>query len=112
MALKHALAALPDDRATRSAVGEVLLLLAGHKGQTIHHDAVLRATGLDSKSVCGILGALDAGEVVSCSADFSECVYEPDPVMEIEVKLFMRTAQKSATDLRQNAERFRRLGHC
>lgn len=112
MALKHALAVLPDDRATRSAVGEILLLLAAHRGQSVGHDAVLRATGLDSKSVCGILGALHSADVVSCTPDFSECLYEPDPVMEIEVKLFMRNAQKGASDLRQNAERFRRLGHC
>ena len=113
MSLRTALASLPDDRATASAVREVVAYFSAHRVSEIEADRVVRATGMAPERVEPVLAALCAASVLHCDGDFRlhGISFEPDSVLELEVARFLRVAGTPDSRLQASVGRYRnRLG--
>lgn len=110
VSLRKALAALPDDRGTRFAASGVVEFLEAHRGERFDLRGVTRGTGLDSVRVEPILRALAEAFVIDCDGDprSTSCRYEPDSVLSLEVRHFLRSRGGGAdAELRRGVDRFR-----
>ena len=108
MSLRKALAALPDDRDSAAAARMVITFFHRHAHDPVGADRVARATGLPLDRAEPVMSALAAGGVLHCDRDLglSECRYEPDRILALEVDRFMRTTDSSAR-LQSGVDRYR-----
>ncbi len=106
MSLRNALASLPDDRATRVAVTEVLAYV---HGTTSDVDAcrVARVTGLRLSTVQQVLDVLAGGVVLDCSGDPPRYRYHPDTVNDLEVSRYLRSRSTHDSRVQGSVDRFR-----
>ena len=109
MSLRTALAALPDDRDTATAVREVMTYFGAHPRTPIEPDRLMQATSLSSVRVEPVLAALSEGRVLHCAGDprLAPCVFEPDHVLALEVERFLRVAGITNVRLQSSVGRFR-----
>jgi hypothetical protein len=109
MSLRRALAALPDDRDTATAIREVVAFFNGHRGEAVDPMRVARATGLGEVRVAPVLRALFTASVVDCDGDSGggKCTYEPDGALDIEVRRFLRVSGAVGGGLQRRVDRFR-----
>jgi hypothetical protein len=113
MSLRTALAALPDDRSTASAVHEVISFFSAHQGDVVAEDRVSRATGLSRDRVELVLRSLCVAGVLHCDGDprLTSVSFDPDRILELEVERFLRVAVKPDSRLQASVGKFRnRLG--
>ena len=106
VSLRNALAVLPDDRATRVAVTEVLAYV---RGTTADVDAprVARVTGLSLPTVEHLLDVLAGGVVLDCSGDPPRYRYHADTVNDLEVSRFLRSRSTHDSRVQGSVDRFR-----
>jgi len=109
MSLRRALSALPDDRDTVATVRQVVAVFAGHPGESVDAERIVRSTGLSPMRVEPVLCALADTHVIDCDGDprLHPCTYRPDAVLSLEVRRFMRVAGGVETRLQRGADRFR-----
>lgn len=114
MSLRKALAGLPDDRDTVIAARKVMAFFHRHAHDPVGADRVSRATGLSQDRTVPVMSALAQGGVLHCDGDppLSECRYEPDRILALEVDRFMRTTDSTSARLQSGVDRYRdRFGH-
>jgi len=106
VSLRNALAALPDDRATRVAVTEVLAYV---RRATAEVDAprVARVTGIGLSTVERVLDVLAGGVVLDCSGDPPRYRYHADTVNDLEVSRFLRSRSTQDSRVQGSVDRFR-----
>jgi len=106
VSLRNALAVLPDDRATRAAVTEVLAYV---RGTTAEVDAsrVARVTGIGLSMVERVLDVLAGGVVLDCSGDPPHYRYHADTVNDLEVSRFLRSRSTHDSRVQGSVDRFR-----
>ncbi len=109
MSLRKALAALPDDRTTRSAIHGVVAYLDTHREVPFELRGITRGTGLDDVKVESVLSALADAYVIDCDGDprSASCTYRPDSVLLLEVRQFLRTSGGGDVRLQRGVDRFR-----
>jgi hypothetical protein len=109
VSLRRALAALPDDRTTRSALHSVVSYLDTHKDVPFDLTGVTRGTGLDDRRVESVLCELARAFVIDCDGDprSTSCTYKPDSVLSLEVRQFLRTSGGGDARLQRGVDRFR-----
>jgi len=107
--LRRALAALPDDLATRNSVRTVVAYLQSHEGERFDAEKLRRGTGVSEQRIESVLCALAQGYVVDCDGDprFTPCIFSPDPVLSLEVRRYLRVAGGSDARLQRGVDRFR-----
>ena len=113
MSLRTALAALPDDRSTATAVHEVVAFYSAPPHDEVGEDRVTRATGLSHDRVDLVLRSLCRAGVLHCDGDprLTSVSFDPDRILELEVERFLRVAVKPDTRLQASVGKFRnRLG--
>jgi len=109
MSLRRALSALPDDRDTVLAARKVITYFHRHAHDPVGADRVARATGLSHDRAEPVISALAQGGVLHCDGDpcLSECSYEPDRMLALEVDRFMRTTDSTSARLQSGVDRYR-----
>jgi hypothetical protein len=109
MSLRTALAALPDDRGTVHVAREVVACFAAHPREPFGVDRIARATGLDAGRVEPVIRCLTAEVVLDCDGDprLHPCVFDPGPVLQLEVERFLRSASPDAARMHTSIGRFR-----
>jgi hypothetical protein len=109
VSLRKALAALPDDRTTRSALHGVVSYLDTHRDVPFELSGITRGTGLDDVRVESVLRALAAAFVIDCDGDprSTSCTYKPDSVLSLEVRQFLRNSGGGDARLQRGVDRFR-----
>ena len=113
MSLRTALASLPDDRATMHAVREVVACFAAHPHEPLGAQRLARSTAIDIERIEPVLRSLAASVVIDCDGDpsLNPCVFNPGPVLQLEVERFLRSASPDVTKMHSSIGRFRsRLG--
>lgn len=114
VSLRRALAALPDDRDTAAAARKVIMFFHGHAHDPVGAERVARATGLSPDRTLPVMSALALEGVLNCDGDpsLSQCRYEPDRILALEVDRFMRTSNSSSVRVQSGIDRYRdRFGH-
>lgn len=107
MSLRRALMALPDDAATRAVAVGVVGFLDLHPNEVVPTDRIERATGLDHDRVAPVISAFADALVVDCDDPAGRgYVYHPDPVLELEVRRFLRSGAADAR-LHKGIDRYR-----
>jgi hypothetical protein len=109
MSLRTALSELPDDRDTSAAVREVVTYFQRHAHTPLAADRVVRATGLTSSRTEPVLKALAEGGVLHCDGDprLTECSYDPDRILALEVDRFLRVGGNTNVRLQTSVGRYR-----
>jgi hypothetical protein len=108
MSLRRALEALPDDRETKSATRSVVAFFEEHPNEAVGCDRISRATGLARSRVESIVHALIDGYVIDCGGSReSACTFVPTPVLELEVRRYLRSSATPHSTLQRGTERFR-----
>jgi len=109
VSLRKALAALPDDLATRTTVRSVVTFLQSHAGESFDARRISRGTGTSVQGVESVLCALAHGFVVDCDGDprCSTCTFSPDAVLDLEVRRYLRGTGRDDTRLHRGIDRFR-----
>lgn len=109
MSLRRALSALPDDRDTVAAVREVVAFLSLHPGEPMDVERVTRSTGVSSVRVEPVMCALAEALVIDCDGDprLHEFTYQPDAVLSLEVRRFLKVAGGVESRLHRGVDRFR-----
>lgn len=109
MGLRTTLALLPDDRATDSAVREVIAFFRAHAHEPVEASRVARATGLSSQRVDPVIGALVKGRVLDCDGDplMEPSRFDPDTMLAMEVRRFLRDRDSASTRAHAGVDRFR-----
>jgi len=107
MSLAAALRELPNDRATRAAVVEILSYLEDHPARGIEASHMATVLGLSVGDVELVLAALGHGFVVDCGADEQRCTYAPAPSVRTEVERFLYTSGRARSRHQGSVERFR-----
>lgn len=109
MSFRRAIEALSDDRETVMATREIVAFFQRHRGEAVERSRVARATGVPAGRVEAILGALAGAHVIDCDRDSStaDVTYNPDSVLELEVRRFLRVSDTVGSGLRRKADRFR-----
>jgi hypothetical protein len=100
---------LPDDRATVSAAREILAFFNAHAHEPISPDRLVRATGLPADRTEAVLGVLAGSFVLDCDGDpgLAPSSYDPDTVLALEVRRFLRVHEATNTRLQSDIDRFR-----
>jgi hypothetical protein len=114
VSLRTALASLPDDRTTASAVREVVAFFAAHEHTSIDLQRLARATALSEERARGVVQVLCSAGVLHCDGDpqLRDSSFEPDGVLSMEVDRFLRSASAPTARLQASVGRYRnRLGH-
>lgn len=105
MSLDRALTGLPGDRATETAVREILEVMSVHAGEWMSaSDLSVRLKRQDS-TVSVILSCLASGYVLK--ADGNRYRYERDPVLELDVQRFLRRSGAHSQLAQDNLAKFR-----
>lgn len=109
MGLRATLALLPDDRATDAAVREVIEFFRAHAHEPIDAHRVSRATGLSHERVDPVMQALAQGRVIDCDGDplTEPSSFDPDTMLAMEVRRFLRASSGSSSSGRAGMDRFR-----
>lgn len=91
------------------ALREVLAFLSMHVGERVDVDRVGRATGLAVPRVTPVLKALTDASVVDCDGDSCDgaIVFEPDTVVRLEVRRFLKSGGEPERRLQRGTDRFR-----
>lgn len=110
MGLDRALHGLPGDRTTELVVREVLELVSSHEGEWVTATDVSRRLERPESSVSVILSRLADGYVLN-SLD-GRYRYEHDPVVDLDVRRFLRRSEVHNQYAQGNLAKFRdRYGH-
>lgn len=91
------------------ALREVLAFLSAHVGESIDVQRVGHATGLSGARVAPVLEALTDARVVDCDGDSREgaVVFDPDTVVRLEVRRFLKSGGEPERRLQRGTDRFR-----
>jgi hypothetical protein len=114
MSLRTALASLPDDRTTASAVREVVAFYAAHEHTPMDLCRISRATSISADRVGAVVEALCSEGVLHCDGDphLKGSSFDPDRVLSMEVDRFLRTAAAPNARLQAGVGRYmNRFGH-
>lgn len=114
MSLRTALASLPDDRRTASAVREVVAFYAAHEHTPLDPHRISRATAISSERVVSVVQALCSAGVLHCDGDphLKGSTFDPDSVLSMEVDRFLRSGGAPNARLQAGVGRYlNRLGH-
>ncbi|MDR3685776.1 MAG: hypothetical protein P4L93_02295 [Coriobacteriia bacterium] len=114
MSLRTALASLPDDRPTATAVREVIAFYAAHEHTPIDPARISHATSLSSDRVLTVVKALCSAGVLHCDGDpdLKGSTFDPDMVLSMEVDRFLRSGGASSARLQAGVGRYmNRFGH-
>jgi hypothetical protein len=110
MSLERALHGLVDDRAAETTVREVLQLLTLHPDEWLAANDVARRVERPEPTVAMILSKLAGGFVLV--EDGSRYRIDRDPVVDLDVKRFLRRSEVHNQLAQDNLARFRdRFGH-
>lgn len=109
MSLRTALASLPDDRRTATAVREIVAYFDEHRSQPVDARRVERATGVSHELTRSVVSALVSNFVLDCDGDSTTdtCVFVPDTVLSLEVDRFLRSGTGSGGQLQRGVDRYR-----
>jgi len=107
VSLATALRELPNDRATRLAVVEVLTYLERHQATGVEASHIAAVAGLSVADVERVLAALSRGFVVDCGADEQGCAYAPAASVRTEVERFLYSSGREHERHRGSVERYR-----
>ncbi len=109
MGLRKALASLPDDRATVATVREVVAFFDAHAHEPIEPDRVSRAIAMSHDRTDPVLKALAESFVIDCDGDprLAPSSYDPDTVLALEVRRFLRGKDGSTMRLQSGVDRYR-----
>jgi hypothetical protein len=105
MSLVRALHWLPGDRATETTVREVLQYMARHNSEWVPAHEVARRVERPETSVTAILSKLADGFVLLSDGDRYR--YDTDPVVDLDVKRFLRKSEVHTQLAQDNLARFR-----
>jgi len=105
VSLDRALRGLPGDRATESAVRDVLELLSAHASEWLSAGEVSHRLKRPDSSVSVILSCLASGYVLK--ADGERYRYLRDPVVDLDVQRFLRKSGAHNQLAQDNLARFR-----
>jgi hypothetical protein len=105
MGLDRALHKLPGDRATEGVVREVLQLVSSHAGEWLSAHDVSCRLARPEPSVAVILSRLADGYVLHSDEDRYR--YDRDPVVDLDVKRFLRRSEVHTQLASDNLARFR-----
>jgi len=114
VSLRTALASLPDDRMTASAVREVIAFFAAHAHTPLDPSRISRATSLSSDRVVSVVKALCSAGVLHCDGDpdLKGSTFDPDRVLSMEVDRFLRSGGATSARLQAGVGRYmNRFGH-
>ena len=114
MSLRTALASLPDDRMTASAVREVVAFYAAHEHTPLDLYRISRATAISADRVAPVIQALHKAGVLHCDGDphLKGSTFDPDRVLSMEVERFLRSAVAPNARLQAGIGRYmNRFGH-
>ena len=114
MSLRTALASLPDDRQTASAVREVVAFFAAHAHTPIDLERLARATAISADRLRFVVQALCSTGVLHCDGDpqLNGSSFDPDRVLSMEVDRFLRSSGVPTARLQASVGRYRnRFGH-
>jgi hypothetical protein len=110
MSLDRALHALPCDRATENTVREVLQYMSRHAAEWVPTSEVARRVEKPEPSVAVILSKLADGYVLDSDGDRYR--YDTDPLVDLDVKRFLRKTDVHTQLAQNNLAMFRdRFGH-
>lgn len=109
MSLRTSLALLPDDRATGTAVREVILFFHAHAHEPVEASRVVRATGLSADRVEPVLTALAKGLVIDCDGDplKEPSSFDPDTMLALEIRRFLRVEDSAHSRASAGVIRYR-----
>jgi len=95
VSLRTSLALLPDDRATATAVREVLAFFRAHAHEPVSATRVSRATGLSPERVEPVLEAFAKGLVIDCDGDplNESSSFDPDTMLALEIRRYLRIGE-------------------
>jgi hypothetical protein len=114
VSLRTALASLPDDRMTASAVREVVAFYAAHEHTPLDPTRISHATSISSERVVAVVKALCSAGVLHCDGnpDLKGSTFDPDRVLSMEVDRFLRSGGASSARLQAGIGKYlNRLGH-
>lgn len=103
------LALLSDDRATGTAVREVLSFFRAHAHEPLEPTRVVRATGLSADRVEPVLSALAKGLVIDCDGDplKQPSSFDPDAMLALEIRRFLRQGDGASSRTNEGMNRYR-----
>jgi len=109
MSLRRALASLPDDRATVATAREVVAFFDAHPHEALEPERVSRATGMEHDRTDPVLKALSDAFVIDCDGDprLMPSSYDPDTVLALEVRRFLRVKDSTTSRLQHSVDRYR-----
>lgn len=109
MSLRTSLALLPDDRATGTAVREVITFFRAHAHEPVPPARVSRATGLSPDRVEPVLEALAKGLVIDCHGDplTEPSSFDPDAMLALEIRRYLRIGESAHTRAKAEVIRYR-----
>jgi hypothetical protein len=105
MGLDRALRDLPGDRATETAVRDVLQLMVAHTGRPFTPREMADRLGRPEDSIKVILSTLAKGLVLE--ADGEAYAYERDSILELDVQRFLQRSGVHSQLAQDNLARFR-----
>ena len=108
MSLRTTLTLLPDDRATDTAVREVIAFFRAHPHESVEPSRVARATGLSVDRVEPVLQALAKGRVIDCDGDplTEPSSFDPDTMLAMEVRRFLRVSDSASSRMHVGVNRY------
>lgn len=110
MSLDRALQGMLGDRATETTVREILDVLALHRTEWLTASEISRRVERPESAVTVILSKLAGAFVVN--TDAGRYRIDPDPVVDLDVKRFLRRSTVHSQLAQDNLARFRdRYGH-
>ncbi len=108
MSLRSALETLPSDRTTMAAVREIMDLFFHHPGEWMTMNRVAEVTAVPSETTRGVLSVLDGSFVLDSDDDSGRYCYERDPLLDLEIRRYLRRVDTHSNAIRSNVEEFRR----
>jgi hypothetical protein len=108
MSLRTALETLPSDRATQTAVREIVAYFSTHPGEWVSCGRVASVTDITDVTVAKVLTVLDRSYVLDSDDDEQQYRYENDALLDLEIKRFLRRADSHSGMLQSNVDKFRR----
>jgi len=109
VSLRTSLALLPDDRATGTAVREVITFFRAHAHEPVSPARVSRATGLAPERVEPVLEALAKGLVIDCDGDplKEPSSFDPDTMLALEIRRYLRVGDNAHSRVNAGVIRYR-----
>jgi hypothetical protein len=107
MGLKRAIELLPCDRATQTALRDVVRFLGAHTGEWFDSGHIARVSVAAPEQVDVVLEVLCRTFVIDCSGVPAQYRFEGDRVTRFEIEGFLRRADRNSGAVQSNVERFR-----